>query len=253
MRPIILHGHQRPITRLCYNRDGDLIFTAAKNTVVNVWFSANGERLGSFSGHDGVIWWLDPDWRTENLLTASGDYHGKLWDISTGKCLSDYEAQAPVRTCGISFCGNLCFLTTDEARVDGKSKKCEIIVLDKRDPSHSSGNPRYRNMSFSASVKIHASTNSPVRVKPDHLMQTKVTTNASHMDSKLSSSPVGATRCQLRVLAICDQFDKKRSKPKPVAITARLHHTVKHCCWENHTILRHQLTDIHKIVVIARA
>ncbi|THD22976.1 Eukaryotic translation initiation factor 3 subunit I [Fasciola hepatica] len=136
MRPIILHGHQRPITRICFNRDGDLIFTAAKNTVVNVWFTANGERLGSFSGHDGVIWWLDADWRTENLLTASGDYHAKLWDISTGNCLSDYEAQAPVRTCGISFCGNLLFITTDDARIDGKTKKCEVIVLDKRDPSH---------------------------------------------------------------------------------------------------------------------
>ncbi|KAA0194906.1 Eukaryotic translation initiation factor 3 subunit I, partial [Fasciolopsis buskii] len=135
-RPIILHGHQRPITRICFNRDGDLIFTAAKNPVVNVWFSANGERLGNFNGHVGVIWWLDPDWRTEHLLTASGDYHAKLWDISTGKCLNDYEAQAPVRTCGVSFCGNILFITTDDTTVDQKSKKCEVIVLDKRDPTH---------------------------------------------------------------------------------------------------------------------
>nr|AAY32924.1 TGF-beta receptor interacting protein 1 [Clonorchis sinensis] len=139
MRPIILNGHERPITRLCYNRDGDLIFTAAKNSVANVWFSANGERLGSFHGHDGVIWWLDVDWSTKNLLTASGDYHCKLWDIETGKQIEDFENDAPARTCGISFCGNLLMFTTDETFVEGKNKKSEIIIVDKRDPSSLSG------------------------------------------------------------------------------------------------------------------
>lgn len=139
MRPIILNGHERPITKICYNRDGDLIFTAAKNPIVNVWYSANGERLGSYSGHDGVVWWIDVDWSSRNMVTASGDYHCKLWDVETGKEIGDYEALAPVRTCGISFCGNLLFLATDDTHVEGKSKKSEIIVIDKRDPSHFSG------------------------------------------------------------------------------------------------------------------
>ncbi|KAF7232993.1 hypothetical protein EG68_07031 [Paragonimus skrjabini miyazakii] len=154
MRPIILNGHERPITRIAFNRDGDLIFTAAKNSVANVWFSANGERLGSYNGHDGVIWWIDVDYSTTNLLTASGDYHCKLWDVETGNQLTDYEANAPVRACGISFCGNLLFLTTDETFFDNKNKKSELIVIDKRDPTHFSGNSQVLRTSSADQTKV---------------------------------------------------------------------------------------------------
>ncbi|KAF5402850.1 Eukaryotic translation initiation factor 3 subunit I [Paragonimus heterotremus] len=154
MRPIILNGHERPITRIAFNRDGDLIFTAAKNSVANVWFSANGERLGSYNGHDGVIWWIDVDYSTTNLLTASGDYHCKLWDIETGNQLADYEANAPVRACGISFCGNLLFLTTDETFFDNKNKKSELIVIDKRDPTHVSWVCHYRTTEISRFLRM---------------------------------------------------------------------------------------------------
>nr|AAW25353.1 SJCHGC02832 protein [Schistosoma japonicum] len=84
MRPIILNGHERPITRITYNYDGDLIFTAAKNQSVCVWYSANGERLGTYDQHDGAVWWLDVDWTSTMLLTASADWSCKLWDVQTG-------------------------------------------------------------------------------------------------------------------------------------------------------------------------
>ncbi|VDQ13073.1 unnamed protein product [Trichobilharzia regenti] len=80
MRPIILNGHERPITRIAYNRDGDLIFTAAKNQSVCVWYSVNGERLGTYDQHEGAVWWLDVDWTTSMLLTASADWSCKIWD-----------------------------------------------------------------------------------------------------------------------------------------------------------------------------
>ncbi|VDP64100.1 unnamed protein product [Schistosoma mattheei] len=136
MRPIILNGHERPITRITYNCDGDLIFTAAKNQSVCVWYSVNGERLGTYDQHDGAVWWLDVDWTTTMLLTASADWSCKIWDVETGKCTDTYTTVNPVRTCGVSYCGNLIFLTTDDT---GK-KSCEIIALDKRDSSHVSAN-----------------------------------------------------------------------------------------------------------------
>ncbi|TNN09969.1 Eukaryotic translation initiation factor 3 subunit I isoform 4 [Schistosoma japonicum] len=55
-------------------------------------------------------------------------------DRFTGQCTGTYTTNNPVRTCGISFCGNLIFVTTDDT---GK-KDCEIIALDKRDSSHMS-------------------------------------------------------------------------------------------------------------------
>ena len=54
MRPYVLMGHSRPLTQVVYNREGDLIFTTGKDNVANIWFSSNGERLGSFGNIDAT-------------------------------------------------------------------------------------------------------------------------------------------------------------------------------------------------------
>lgn len=55
----MLHGHERSITQIKYNREGDLIFSCAKDPQPNVWYSLNGERLGTFVGHNGAVWCID--------------------------------------------------------------------------------------------------------------------------------------------------------------------------------------------------
>lgn len=69
----MLQGHERAITQIKYNREGDLLFSAAKDSKPNVWWSLNGERLGTFNGHGGVVWCLDVDWQSINLITGGGD------------------------------------------------------------------------------------------------------------------------------------------------------------------------------------
>uniref|UniRef100_A0A674DHS9 Serine-threonine kinase receptor-associated protein n=1 Tax=Salmo trutta TaxID=8032 RepID=A0A674DHS9_SALTR len=55
------------------SREGDLIFSVAKDTV------ANGERLGTYNGHTGA-------WIVTNMLTGSADNSCRLWDCETGTC-----------------------------------------------------------------------------------------------------------------------------------------------------------------------
>ena len=55
MKPISLHGHERSITQIVYNREGDLLFSSAKDQNPNVWYSINGERLGTYDGHGKYI------------------------------------------------------------------------------------------------------------------------------------------------------------------------------------------------------
>ena len=81
----MLQGHERAITQIKYNREGDLLFSSAKDNAPNVWFSLNGERLGSFMGHQGVVWCLDVNWETTRFLTGAGDNSLRLWDVSNGK------------------------------------------------------------------------------------------------------------------------------------------------------------------------
>jgi WD40 repeat protein len=59
VRPIIVQGHERPLTMVKYNREGDLLFTAAKDYRPCMWYADNGERIGTFEGHTGTVWCVD--------------------------------------------------------------------------------------------------------------------------------------------------------------------------------------------------
>lgn len=73
MKPLSLQGHTRALTRVRINHDGDLLFTASKDHNPSVWFLENGERIGTYNGHSGVIWDIDVSWDTKYLVTSSGD------------------------------------------------------------------------------------------------------------------------------------------------------------------------------------
>jgi WD40 repeat protein len=52
----LLQGHERSLTQVVFNPDGDLLFSTSKDHVVNAWYSHNGERLGTYNGHIGAVW-----------------------------------------------------------------------------------------------------------------------------------------------------------------------------------------------------
>ena len=59
VRPLIIQGHERPLTMVKYNREGDLLVTAAKDHRPCMWYADNGERIGTFDGHNGTVWAVD--------------------------------------------------------------------------------------------------------------------------------------------------------------------------------------------------
>mmetsp|Transcript_17171 Transcript_17171/g.29903 ORF Transcript_17171/g.29903 Transcript_17171/m.29903 type:complete len:352 (-) Transcript_17171:154-1209(-) len=126
MRPYLLQGHERPITVVKYNHDGDLLFSASKDQVPSVWRTENGERLGTFHGHKGTIWDLDVDRFSRWLLTASADASVKLWSCETGECLQTFPHRGPVR--GVSWSeNNRTFATISDPFVEHNAK---ISVFD---------------------------------------------------------------------------------------------------------------------------
>lgn len=97
----MLKGHEGPISKLKYNREGDLLFTCARKDMKPVvWYADNGERLGNYCGHEGAVWDVDVDFNSKLLLTASADRSAKLWDVQTGKELFSFEHASSVRSCG---------------------------------------------------------------------------------------------------------------------------------------------------------
>lgn len=69
----MLQGHERSITQIKYNREGDLLFSSSKDYRPNVWFTVNGERLGTYNGHQGAVWCMDVDWTSTKFLSGGGD------------------------------------------------------------------------------------------------------------------------------------------------------------------------------------
>ncbi|KAH9841411.1 WD40 repeat-like protein [Rhodofomes roseus] len=97
MRPILLQGHERSLTQIKFNKEGDLLFSCSKDHVINVWFAHNGERLGTYEGHNGAVWTVDIDSQSRFMVTGSADNTLRLWSVQTGKCLYWWEFPTAVK------------------------------------------------------------------------------------------------------------------------------------------------------------
>ncbi|KAL3830363.1 hypothetical protein ACJIZ3_019165 [Penstemon smallii] len=113
MRPILMKGHERPLTFLKYNRDGDLLFSCAKDHNPTVWFADNGERLGTYRGHNGAVWSCDISRDSTRLITGSADQTAKLWDVRSGTPLFTFNFDSPARSVDFAIGDKLAVITTD--------------------------------------------------------------------------------------------------------------------------------------------
>lgn len=127
MIPILLHSHTRALTKIIYNREGDLLFTSAKDQTPNVFYSHNGERLGNFKGHNGTVWSLSVTNDSCQLASGSADNTAKIWNVETGTCkitLKDYDTA--VRA--VSWSANDQYLAVMTDATMGKNS--QIIIYD---------------------------------------------------------------------------------------------------------------------------
>jgi translation initiation factor 3 subunit I len=69
----------------------------SKDHVVNVWFSHNGERLGTYHGHQGALWTVDCDSKTRRIVTGSADNTARLWEVRTGRLIHTWEFKTAVK------------------------------------------------------------------------------------------------------------------------------------------------------------
>jgi len=137
MRPYLLQGHERPITVVKYNHDGDLLFSASKDQVPCIWRVENGERIGTFHGHKGTVWDLDPDRLSNFLLTASADATVKLWSCETGELVRTFPHRGPVR--GVCWSDdNKLFATISDPFVEHNAK---ISIFDSREGGEENSDP----------------------------------------------------------------------------------------------------------------
>jgi translation initiation factor 3 subunit I len=131
----MLNGHSRAITQIKYSREGDLLFSSGKDQCPNVWYSLNGERLGTFEGHSGAVWSIDVNWDTTRFMSGSADPCLCMWDCSTGKEIGRISTASSVRTCNFSYSANMAMYSTDKQM----GNQCEMFIIDVRNADDSIG------------------------------------------------------------------------------------------------------------------
>ncbi|EAU38362.1 eukaryotic translation initiation factor 3 subunit 2 [Aspergillus terreus NIH2624] len=114
MRPILLSGHERSLTQIKFNRDGDLLFSVSKDKIVCAWWTANGERLGTYNGHLGAVWTVDVSPNTVLLATGSADNSVRLWNVKTGECVKVWEFPTAVKRVEFSPDGSQLLAVTEK-------------------------------------------------------------------------------------------------------------------------------------------
>jgi len=139
MKPIILQGHERSLTQIIFNAEGDLLFTASKDSIVNVWFTSNGDRLGTFNGHNGTVWTVACDSQTRYLVTGAADNTMRLWDISTGKCVYKWEFITAVKRVAWSEDDELILSITEQRQ--GQPSIIRIFAINREDAAAQSTTP----------------------------------------------------------------------------------------------------------------
>lgn len=96
-----------------FNREGDLLITCGKDSIVNLWWVDNGERAGTFDGHNGAVWTVHVNHDSTRLLTGSGDASAGLWDMQTGEELYRFKFNEPCRAVRFSVGEQLAAMSTD--------------------------------------------------------------------------------------------------------------------------------------------
>ena len=126
MRPIVLRGHTRPVTSLVFSKEGDLLFSGSTDKSISAWYADNGERLGTYIGHNGMVTSVDVSHDTTILASGAGDGEARLWDVRSGACTRVLKHSSKVTSVAFSL-GSQYLLTANDP---WKGTRTSIQVYD---------------------------------------------------------------------------------------------------------------------------
>ena len=122
IKPLYLKGHDRPVTRVTWNLDGDMLFSVGKDSRVCMWYGSNGERVGTYEGgHQGAINDIAVSSDSLKLLTGGADSRSIIWDCLTGDSLFTFNHDVGVKSVDFTKDADV-FLNITDAIMGRKSK-----------------------------------------------------------------------------------------------------------------------------------
>jgi len=110
-----LKGHTRPITQVVFNREGDLLFTASKDSKVTLWRTVDSHRMGVYSA-TGALRSISVSADSRFLATAGADEYVYVFDVKTGKILAEYHDLVSIVDVNWSAGADKLIVVTDAVR-----------------------------------------------------------------------------------------------------------------------------------------
>lgn len=141
MRPYLLKGHERPLTQIKYNREGDLVVSCAKNLQPCLWLADDGTRIGTYEGHNGAIWTCEISHDSSRLITSSADQTVKIWELATGREMNQIKMNVPCRACALSVGEQLLAFTTDSFM--GSPPQIHMVDMDLKHNERQGTEPKF--------------------------------------------------------------------------------------------------------------
>lgn len=113
--------HTRPISKVRFSYEDDIIFGCSLDSVVSMW-DKTGKLKGTFEGHKGAVTCMDQN--KDFLLTGGSDLTAILWDINTGKQKMNFSFKSTVKT--VNLDENIILICCD----DSFNNKPSISIYD---------------------------------------------------------------------------------------------------------------------------
>ncbi|XP_068743956.1 F-box/WD repeat-containing protein 7-like [Montipora capricornis] len=85
----ILMGHEGPVWAI--ERKGDILISGSSDKTAKLWNIRQCKLLFSLMGHNGCVFCVDLDDTCKRAFTGSGDRTVRVWDVSSGMCLSSFN------------------------------------------------------------------------------------------------------------------------------------------------------------------
>jgi WD40 repeat protein len=90
MQPIYLTGHSRPVRKVMFNHDGDMLFTCSDDGKVCMYSTFDCSRVGVFNVKEAIKS-IDVSKDTKYLLAAATTFGYCIFDVMTGTMLSKFQ------------------------------------------------------------------------------------------------------------------------------------------------------------------
>ena len=111
------------MTVVKFNATGDLLFIADKDSkYVSLVSTSNNKIVGTYNGHNGVIWDLAITEDSKYMISCSGDMSFIVWDVVTGDILNKIS-ETGIPKC-VSVIGDIVIIACDPISKRSKSYIC---------------------------------------------------------------------------------------------------------------------------------